>query len=130
MNKTEHNLTLTPKQDRVISALLDSANIGSAMRKAKVSRTTYYEWLRTDAAFRTTLKSRQSSLFEAGMTQLKALLSKAIIELGRLLESQDERIRLVACKQVLDNAFAAFEQQTLIERIEKLEGQTAKMEAR
>lgn len=129
MDETGQKSTLSVKQSRAIAAILEENTVAAGLRKARVSRSAYYSWLQDDA-FATALKQRQTALHEAAIADLKAMLARAVKELGALLASRDERTRLSAVKEVLDRTESAFEHHTVIARIEELEKQVEKMEAK
>ena len=130
MDKNQQKSTLSARQERAIAAVMESTSIAAAMKKARINRATFYLWLRDDPLFASALKQRQTALYESAAADLKSMLTRAVRELGDLLKSRDERTRLSAVKEVLDRTSAAFEQQSLITRIEQLEQQIEKMETR
>ena len=130
MDRNQQNPTLSARQERAIAAVMDSASIAAAMKKANIHRTTFYAWLRDDPLFASTLKQRQTALHEAVAADLKTMSTRAVKELGDLLASKDERIRLSAVKEALGCTATVFEHETLAERIAALEQQVATMEAK
>jgi len=121
MDRNQQQPTLSARQERAIAAVMDSASIAAAMKKANIHRTTFYAWLRDDPLFATALKERQEALHAVAMADLKAMLAQAVEELGALMKSRDERIRLSAAKEILDRTSAAYDRETLVERVEILE---------
>lgn len=129
MDKNQQKSTLSARQERLLTMLLSSATVTAATKRAGINRATFYGWLR-EPAFARALQERQSSLYASAAAEVKAMLSTATKELGTLLKSHDERTRLAAVREVLDRTTTILEHQTLTERIETLEQQIEKMEAK
>jgi hypothetical protein len=55
--------TLTDRQRRVIPFLLASPSIEEACRRARINKTTVYEWLK-DETFRGELKNQRDAVIE------------------------------------------------------------------
>ncbi len=91
------------------------------MKKAGVSRTTFYAWLRTDDAFREELETRRRETYEASLQGLQSLASAAVTELHRLLRSRTERVRFAACRLIIDAAFTAHQHLDIEQRLGELE---------
>lgn len=118
-----HNIgqKLTPRQEKVIAALMETPVVSKAVRRAGVSRETYYSWVRTSDVFRAAIRRQTSEMYEYQLAQMRNLTAKAGEELARLLEHKDGRIRLGACKQILEIGARAHELLDISERLAKLE---------
>ncbi len=95
------------------------------MRRAGVSRETYYAWVRDCAAFREAIRRQTGEMYEFHLARMRSLMGQAGEELGRLMKHKDARIRLGACKQVLESSARAHELLDLGERLTKLEAGVA-----
>ena len=119
-NWTADGITL--KQERAIAAVLEGRTIEAAMKKARLARSTFYEWLKEDR-FREELNARRKYLFQAALEDLKALLGDSVHELQRLILYQDPKIRLSAVRTSIDAALRANEQLDFLDRLENLEAE-------
>ena len=121
-NKTRRKRTppASLRQERMIVALLQYPSVDEACRRAKVSRTTYYEWMK-DRSFRNALTERRRAAFGESLDTIKAGLRDAAVELRRLVKSKNERVRLAAVKVQIDAATRAHEMLDIEERLSALE---------
>lgn len=115
---------LSLKQIRAINAVFEMSTVSAALKKAGVSRSIYYTWIRQDQTFRTELHARQREIHESSLHDLKALSGEAVAELQRLLAAKDPRVRMAAVKTILDAGMRANEQLDFIDRLEALENGT------
>ena len=124
MNGTEQNGTvpvpLSRRQQRAIAAILDTANMEDAARRARVGRTTLYTWLR-EPAFRDELTRRQADIFDAALARLKCLVGDAVNGLGDLIGATSENVRRSACRDIVDIALKVREMRDIEDRLTQLE---------
>lgn len=114
------NNSLTPRQINAVRCILENNSIEEAARRAKVSRSTIYNWLRDDS-FRSLLEEARIVAFKSGLDALKGATSKAARVLIGLLDSNSEKeLRLVA-REIINMAIKAFETQELVQRISEIE---------
>jgi transposase len=112
--------TLTSNQLKTISYILESCSIEEAARKAKVSRSSIYNWLKDDI-FKEKLKKEREALFAEGLDLLKQATNKAVNELINLLKSRDETTRRLTAKEIINLSLRTTEIRDLEERISKIE---------
>ncbi|HET8564089.1 MAG TPA: phBC6A51 family helix-turn-helix protein [Candidatus Binatia bacterium] len=111
---------LTDRQRRVIPFLLASPSTEEACRRARINKTTVYEWLK-DEAFRQELKRQRDAVIERGLNSIKANIAKAAETLVKHLESERENISIRAAESIIEFAQKALEPEELERRIEALE---------
>ncbi|MFW6131528.1 MAG: phBC6A51 family helix-turn-helix protein [Candidatus Aminicenantaceae bacterium] len=111
---------LTDIQLKAITFILNYSSIDKAAKKAGISRSTIYKWLKDDI-FRERLEEERKNIFEEGLNSIKAATLKATHTLIKLLYSEDENTRRLAAKEILNMGFKAVEILELEERIGKLE---------
>jgi hypothetical protein len=116
--------TLTERQRRVIPFLLASPSTEEACRRARINKTTVYEWLK-DKAFCNELKTQRDAVIERALDSLKASIAKASETLVKHLESEREKISTRAAERIIEFAQKALEHEQLENRIEALEAKTA-----
>lgn len=120
-NETKLNGLLTPRQVKVLAALLTESSIESAARKTGISKVTIYRWLR-DPIFASELRT----LRERSVQQVMNALGESLCEAVALLRSQvadealDPNIRQKAAAEVL-RAGLKFLEVDLSARVEALE---------
>ena len=124
MNTTAQNGTvsgtLTSRQLRAITAILDTPSMDAAAKRARVGRTTLYTWLR-DPAFRDELTRQQGEVFDTALARLKCLAGDAVKGLGDLIKAQSESVKRAACRDILDAAFKVKEINEIEERLAEIE---------
>ena len=84
---------LTDRQWRVIPHLLTAPSTEEACRRARINKTTVYEWLR-DETFRQELKRQRDIVIESALDSLKANIAKATETLVKHLDSTRENISI------------------------------------
>jgi len=114
------NGRLTDRQRRVIPHLLASPSTEEACRRAKINKTTVYEWLR-DETFRQELKRQRDTVIERALDSLKASIAKATETLVKHLDSKRENISIRAAEGIIEFAQKALGDEELEKRIEALE---------
>lgn len=112
--------TLTQKQQKAIKAILEANSIEEAAKKARISRTSIYNWLK-DEYFKECLERERKALFEEGLSALKGAAAKAAKTLIELLESNDRNTKRLVAKEIINFAIKAVETRELEERVSKLE---------
>jgi hypothetical protein len=100
--------TLTERQRRMIPFLLTSPSTEEACRRARINKSTVYEWLK-DKGFRTELKTQRDAMIERGLDSLKASIVKASETLVQRLDSQNENISIRAAERIIDFVQKALE---------------------
>lgn len=111
---------LTSRQLKAITCILENNSIEEAAKKARVSRSTLYNWLR-DSQFKRRLDKEREVVFEEGLDALKAATAKAAKTLIELLDSKDRNTRRLTAKEVIHLAIKAVEIKELEERVTQIE---------
>jgi len=114
------NGKLTNRQLRIIPYLLASASIEEACRRAKINKTTVYEWLRNET-FRLEIKRQREIVIERALDSLKSNIAKATQTLVKHLDSKRENISIRAAERIIEFVQKALEHEELEKRIEALE---------
>jgi len=131
MNTPEQNGThpasLTRRQLRAVSAILEAPNMEAAARRARVGRTTLYTWLR-DPTFRDELSRRQAEVFDTALARLKCLAGDAVNGLGKLIDAKSETVKRAACRDILDATLKMKEVHELDDRLTAIEKILEEME--
>ncbi|MDP2604458.1 MAG: hypothetical protein Q8S00_18010 [Deltaproteobacteria bacterium] len=118
------NGRLTERRQRVIPCMLASPSTEEACRRAKINKTTVYEWLR-DETFRHELERQRDAAIERSLDSLKANISKATETLVKLLDSDKETIQARAAEDIIEFTQKALEYEELEKRIAALEASVA-----
>jgi hypothetical protein len=92
-------------EDRLFEAIVSGCHIENAAAVAGISQRTAYRRL-SDPAFRAQVRQAREDLRESILARLADAGHDAIDTLWRLLESEDESIRLKAAKTLLDSLTA------------------------
>jgi hypothetical protein len=121
------NKKLTDRQLRVIPYLLTSPSTEEACRRARINKTTVYEWLRNET-FREELKRQRDAVIERALDSLKANIVKATKKLVQHLDSKRENISIRAAEDIIEFTQRALEHEELEKRIEALEARLSQPE--
>jgi hypothetical protein len=102
-------------------AVLESRSVEEACKKAGISKTLYYRWLREDPGFGAAIKTRRDAAYSEAFDRLRSGLSAAADVLVDLLASENEWVRRVAANDVICRVLKAKELTELEERLARLE---------
>jgi hypothetical protein len=125
-----HNLyELTPKQQKAIAALLSAPNIRKAAEDAGVPERTIYDWLKT-APFKKAYRDAQRESFKHAIGLCQKYLPHAVQTLVQIMADKDAQksARVTAALGLLKFGRESIELDDMVERIEKLEADTAARE--
>jgi hypothetical protein len=115
---------LSDKQRQVIIHLLSSRSVEEGCRRARINKTTVYEWLKNEN-FRGELKRQRDLLIETAFSCLKASVVKATKTLNKHLYSKCENISIRAAERIIEFTQKALEQEELERRVQALEERVA-----
>jgi hypothetical protein len=115
------NKPLTPKQIRLIQALMTNPTQTKACEVAKVSRATLRRWL-ADPVFNQALIQAEGQALSDATRVLMSGRDSALGTLGKLMTgAASENVRRNAANDWLSLMYKSYELQTLEERVRKLE---------
>ena len=120
MTQNETSTALSPRQDKAILALLTTPTVDQAARTAGVGRTTVHRWL-NDEDFRDELRRRRTAIADAALDTFKVYVLRSVDTLSGLLDSENEKVRRLAAKDILEYVFRVREQQEIESRLARLE---------
>ena len=112
--------TLSSTQRRVVSAVMSHVTLNSAAAALGYSRSTLYAHLKADAV-REALRQAHSVAYETTLLGLTQLGAVAIEQLGQLLHSDVDAVRLAAAKTVLDMGLRYASAVDIEQRIARIE---------
>lgn len=118
MNKTEQNLT--KRQLRAIPLILEARSIGEGVKKAGVSRTTFYEWLK-HPHFKDEFERQRKEIVDFALHQIRAAAADAADVLRKLLSAESENVRLRAATTIIEHVSKFNEHEELAKRLDQLE---------
>jgi hypothetical protein len=72
-----------------------------AIEKASVSRKTFYQWLR-QPEFKAELDRQRDETAKAAFDTLTSALTKAVENLVGLIDNADDRLKRLACKDIIE----------------------------
>ena len=112
---------LAPRQQAAIPHLLTGRSNVEGCKKARISRKTFYEWLK-DPVFRKELKAQRETLIAEALENLKGNMTNAVETLVTLLDTAtSDNLKRLLAKDILEYSMKAREQEELLQRIEWLE---------
>ena len=128
LNETERlqeSETLTRRQRAVLPYLIAAPSLEEGCRKARVSKTTVYTWLK-EPGFQAELKRLRQAMVDEAFNRLRAGLTQAVDKLLELLQAKGQLgIQLRAAQTLLDHGIKVTELQEQEARIEALEEQVS-----
>jgi len=117
---------LTDRQIKAIPHIVACPTYTEGCEKAKISKTTLYKWLK-EPEFKAQLDRQRDEAAAEAFGILSQGLTKAVEALTGLLSTQDERLKRLVCKDIIDHFLRHKEAVELEERITAIE---ARLEAR
>lgn len=115
---TENNFT--ERQRNLLIEMVRHTDIQAACKAAEIGRTTAYRWL-GQPAFRAELSRLRNDTMSQALSSIKSLTNRAAQELGALLDSNNEGLRRLVCKDILRHAIQIREIEEIEQRLEQLE---------
>ena len=92
---------LSARQRRTIPFIVTSPTVVEGLDKARVSRKTFYEWLK-QPEFKAELDRQRNEITAEAFGILSQSLTKAVENLVKLLDHADDRLKRLACKDVIE----------------------------
>jgi histone H3/H4 len=121
MNEKEQNGTeLTKKQISLIPTIVSAKNVNDGVKKAKIGRTTYYNWMK-NPKFRDEIETLRKVIVKDAISELKQSSMDAVKVLKNLLESDSEIVKLRTAKYIIESIKKFIELEDIEERLEILE---------
>jgi hypothetical protein len=118
--KPQSTATWSPKQERVALLIAAGRTIKAAAAEAGCGERTAHEWL-DDAQYRLLVSRFRRRLIDRAVGSLARSTNKAVFRLRKLLDSENENVRLRAAVSLLDHAVRMREHGELEDRITALE---------
>jgi len=122
---TEIKPQLTDRQLKAIPHLVSSPTYTQGCKKAKVNKGTFYKWLK-DPEFKVELDRQRDEVAAEAFGVLSQSLTKAAETLAGLLDNEDDRLKRLAAKDVIDFIIRHKENEDLDKRLVEIEKRLAK----
>ena len=106
--------SLSATQKKLLIELVKTPDVTAAATAAGVARSTVYRWMENPEFTAQLSKLRDESMRHA-LESIKSQTERAAIELIRLMDTQDERLRRMLCNDILNHAATARK----LDRLEK-----------
>lgn len=121
MSETVQNRQgLSNKQLRAIPIILSCKSIAEGCERIKISRESFYSWLR-DPVFKAEFIKQRQEIIDLALHELKASTSEAVTVLRELLKAEDESVRLRTAQSILGAVLKSIEIENLETRVSLLE---------
>ena len=117
---TEKETQLTARQLVTIAAIVSCSTYTEGVRKAGISRKTFYRWLETPE-FKAELDRQRDEIAAEAFGVLTQSLTQAVEALVSLLDNKDDRLKRLAAKDVIDFIIRHKENEDLDERLKEVE---------
>ncbi len=109
-------------QEKVLSALLESATISDAAIKCRLNEKTVRRYL-ADAEFQTEFRAARRVVFEQNIIRLQSLHAGAVDTLERNLNCENPSTEVRAAQIIVEATRRDFETLDVLHRLEALEAQ-------
>jgi AcrR family transcriptional regulator len=120
----------TPKQVKVLTALLAGRSVEAPAKEAGVNPATVHRWLK-DEAFKAARDAGQRELAELGLSLLLSLVRRAVaVQLERLDDRTKPQLQQRASEFVIDHGLKWIELESLEARLKDLEERYAQTNQR
>jgi phage terminase small subunit len=116
----QNAIALTARQLKAIPFVVSSPTYTEAIQKARVSRKTFYEWLK-QPEFKAEIDRQRNEITAEAFGKLSQSLTKAVENLVKLLDHADDRLKRLACKDVIEYILEHKAIDDLENRIEAIE---------
>jgi phage terminase small subunit len=111
---------LTARQRRTIPFIVTSPTIVEGVSKAGITTKTFYQWLE-QPHFKAELDRQRDEAAKNALDTLTQALTKAVENLVGLIDNADDRLKRLACKDVIEYVLKHREIEELEKRIEAIE---------
>lgn len=112
--------SITPRQEKLVAALLTQPDIQSAAKAAGVGSTTAHRWLK-QPAFQEALTHQRDEFMRESLSSVKNHAGRAVRELSKLLDNPDARLRRMVCNDILQHVVRVHEMLDIDVRLLALE---------
>lgn len=114
------DISLTNRQIKAIANFLASSSIEETCRKSNISKATFYKWIK-NKTFKDYLNQKRDEMIKSALDILKISLEKAVSTLIKLISSNNENIRRLASKDIIEHTLKSIELEDIEQRLEKVE---------
>jgi hypothetical protein len=115
---------LADRQLKAIAVIVASPTYSEGCKKAKINRTTFYEWLK-EPEFKAELDRQRDKITAEAFAILTQNITRAVETLTGLLDTQDNRLKRLAAKDVIDFIIRHKENEDLEKRLTVIEQRLA-----
>lgn len=100
--------------------ILEAKSITEGVKKAGISKTTFYDWLKAPE-FKSEFVRQRQELVDLALHELKTTTSEAVGVLRGLLKAEGESVRLRTAQAILENVLKSIELENIEKRLTELE---------
>ncbi len=122
--KTNGENKLTAKQTHAIPFIVSSPTYTQGCRRARINKCTLYKWLKIPE-FKTELDRHRDEVASEAFGVLTQNVTKAVESLAGLLDNEDDRLKRLAAKDVIDFIIRHKENEDLDRRLTSIEARLA-----
>ena len=122
-NKKQQNnekSQLTERQLKIIPIIVTSPTYTDGCKKARLNRTTFYQWIK-QPEFKAELERQRDEIAFEAFGVLTQSLTKAIETLTSLLDYKDDRLKRLTANDIIGHFLKHKEIKELEERIQQIE---------
>jgi len=117
-----HGAKTAAVREQAILALLSEPTITQAATRCGVTERTLRRWLADDAAFQAEYEAARRTTFQAAISRIPALTSRAVDTLDDLLgTTKPPAVRLGAARTVAEIGLHQYDAETILRKLDDLE---------
>jgi hypothetical protein len=121
VNTTSDNKSkLSRRQLKAIPFIVSSSTYTEGCQKAQINKTTLYKWLK-QPEFKAELDRQRDEITSEAFNTLTNNLTKAVETLTSLLDNQDDRLKRLTAKDIIDFIIRHKENEDLDRRLTEVE---------
>ena len=124
MSETQEKSKLTARQLKAIPHLVSCPTYTEGCEKAGINKTTFYKWLK-EPEFKAELDRQRDEITAEAFGILSQSLTQAVEALVTLLDNEDDRLKRLTAKDIIDFIIRHKENEDLDERLTEIEKQLA-----
>ena len=119
-DKHTDSVRLSAKQREAIVHLVGARSLEEGRKRARISKSTLFEWLR-QPTFKEALEEARKEVIDEGLARLKSGVTQAIDSLLSLINDPVKWVRLRASEKILDTYLRLKEMEEFETRLQSIE---------
>lgn len=116
----QNGQNLTKRQLKTIPIILQARSISEGVKRSSISKTTFYEWIKTPE-YKVEFERQRQVIIDAALHELKLTAGEAVRALRKLLKTPEDSVRLRTATAILDHIGKFIELEGIEKRLTEIE---------